>query len=375
MKLSAWNQFEWRRIVLQESMHSNQVLVLESGQEKIRNGNANYRFRTNSDFLYLTGLKEPNCAIIIEKNKTTLFVREKDESQERWHGARMGTVVAKLALSVDECYDIEHKSMHDFYSKSQKSSKDVKDALHRMRSVKDSAELEKIKKATDISVYAHHRAIRLSTFKESENSLQAIFDGKFTSSGVEHAYTPIVASGSNALCFHYIQNNQKIKPGDMVLIDAGCEYEGYASDITRTFPADGKFTQQQAELYEIVLDANKKTIDFVTPGVTLSEVDEVARTIVCDGLTSLGYKDPNKYFPHGTSHFLGLDVHDVGDRNAPLRNGNVITVEPGVYIPELGLGIRIEDDIAVTADDNINLTEDLIKEISDIEEVILCPIT
>mgnify|MGYP006093434679 CR=1 FL=1 len=362
--------FLMRRKRLQAEMKQGHQLVVESGQEVIRNGDAHYKFRPNSDFLYLTGFSEPNAAIVIEKDNTTVFVMPKDAVKEMWNGKRLGVEQALITLDADKSY-----SYSNFNKTLYPCTRMSLQLLHRMRTVKDFDEVDNLTKSTRIAMEAHHRAMRLVTFKEKENNLQAIFDGKFTSSGVEHSYTPIVASGHNALCLHYTDNNKALEQGQLVLIDAGCEYKGYASDITRTFPVDGKFTQLQSELYEIVLNANKEVIRFIKAGVTMSQIDSLARGIICDGLNSLGYKNPSQYFPHGTSHFLGLDVHDVGDRDLPLKNGNVITVEPGIYIPELGIGIRIEDDILVLKDDSINLTEDLVKEVSDIEETILCPLT
>jgi len=365
------NQPEMRRKLVQMSMDRTDVLVVESGQEVLRNGDANYRFRANSDFLYLTGITEPNSALIITMNSQILLVRPKDSKQEMWHGARLGITQSRKQTGIDSVYNIENSS----YKVAYKTTKGMLDIVHQMRSVKDSIEIQNMCISADIAMTAHHRAMRMSTFKESENSIQAIFDGKFTSAGVEHSYTPIVAGGVNALCLHYIANNQKLEAGTMLLIDAGCEYEGYASDITRTFPVDGKFGTQEADIYQVVLEANKEAIKLVSPGVTMSDIDSLAREIITQGMKSLGFKSKNGYFPHGTGHFLGLDVHDVGDRHAPLEVGNVITVEPGAYVKELGLGIRIEDDILVTVDGNINLTEGLAKEISEIEEVILCPLT
>ncbi len=359
--------FAKRRELLLNKLDSGAVVVLRSGSEKNRNSDVFYKFRPNSDFLYFTGFKEPNAIAVFTKGSYVMYLQEKDETQEMWHGARLGTKEAVKTLGVDAALP------NTLWSAPENTDEDFSKEIAELRLIKSRDEIIMMQWSADIAVDAHKDAMAKVVFRGEENHLQARFDSKFTFNKVEHSYPPIVASGKNALCLHYTENNSRLLPGDLVLIDAGCEMEGYASDITRTFPVDGKFTDEQAELYQIVLDANKAAIRLAHPGVHFRYLDDMARRVITDGLKGLGYdvSDSRRYFPHGTSHWLGLDVHDVGERDVVLAPGMALTVEPGIYIKEKGIGIRIEDNIIITDNGHINLTKALPKEIKDIEDLIL----
>jgi len=270
----------------------------------------------------------------------------------------------------------------------------VRPLIEAMRLIKSRAEIKIIKHALGITKEAHLKAMQISKTLQYEYELQAEIEYCFKKNGAySDAYTTIVASGNAANTLHYISNNQKLICGDLILIDAGCEYDYYASDITRTIPVSGKFSKQQKELYSMVLDVNKKIIEMIKPNILRSELQKSSEELLCQGLIELGIlkgdfqeimdeKLHKKYYPHGIGHWMGLDVHDecpykVEEGNElPLQTGMVLTIEPGIYLDKddksvpkkyRGIGIRIEDDILVTKDGYENLSSDIVKEIDDIE--------
>jgi Xaa-Pro aminopeptidase len=262
--------------------------------------------------------------------------------------------------------------------------KSLKEPLHEMRLIKDESEIKTMQKAADISTIAHQHAMQYVTPGMLECELQSVFDAQFVKNKSEHAYTPIVAGGKNACILHYIKNNQVLIDGDLVLIDAGCEFDNYASDITRVFPVNGRFSDPQKSIYQIVLDAQLAAIECIKPGVSVHEPHKIACAIIQQGLESLGLLAPgeplSKFYMHGTGHWLGMDVHDVGtyqhnQQHRLFEKGMVITVEPGIYIRKddkinpiyNDIGIRIEDDVLVTETGHNVLTGNLIKTINDIE--------
>jgi Xaa-Pro aminopeptidase len=262
-----------------------------------------------------------------------------------------------------------------------------------MRLFKSSEELDAMKKAAAITREAHLGAMRLAKPGRYEYEVEALLREVFRKNGSERpAYAPIVGSGANATILHYIQNSKRIDEGDLLLVDAGCEYDYYASDVTRTFPVGGKFSEAQRSIYQIVLDAQLAAIEATRPGVTLEDLHERSVEVIVDGLLALGLLSGDRrknideklyreFFMHRTSHWLGMDVHDVGayyrsQRPRPLEAGMVITIEPGVYIspnrrtaaPEYrGIGVRIEDDVLVTRDGHLELTADIPKTVSELE--------
>jgi Xaa-Pro aminopeptidase len=253
-----------------------------------------------------------------------------------------------------------------------------------MRLIKDKAEISSMQKSANISIIAHQQAMQQIKPGMFEYELQSIFDSHFTKNNAQHAYTPIVAGGKNACILHYIKNNKILNNGDLVLIDAGCEFEYYASDITRTFPVNGRFSVAQKQIYQLVLNAQLAAIECIKPDISINKPHQIASNIIKNGLISLGLLAENealsKFYMHGTSHWLGIDVHDVGaykinQQYRTFKKGMVVTVEPGIYINKNdkinpiyhNIGIRIEDDILVTATGNTVLTKNLAKTINEIE--------
>lgn len=385
----------------------NAKLLLFSGREKTYSNDVHYPFRVNSDFYYLTGLTEPDAALVLDPNSLhpyTLYVRPKDPNKEIWDGYREGLEGAKANFGADQSFDIkdvpcqnifkmfpvgftfqfspeEHKDptkkannkKYKLYKEeiAKNGFADILDFVHAMRSVKSESELECMRYSNKIAHQAHRMIKEIITPGIYEYELEAAINNVFRSQGASGwSYPPIVASGANSCILHYINNNQKIEENSVVLVDAGCEYEHYASDITRVYAASGKFSSEQQELYDLVLDSQIKAIDSIKPGSSLMETHEVACSVLAEGLQELGYiqdkndpKQVQKYYMHSTGHSIGIDVHDLGvdKKTSKYVPGMVVTVEPGLYIPEKQIGIRIEDDVVITKDGFENLTEELEK--------------
>jgi len=396
-----------RRKELLSQLDDNCVLILSTNPEQFRNGDVTFPFRPQSDFFYLTGFEEPEAVAVISKESYSMFLRPKDETREIWDGARLGLTQAPSALNLDHAYDINQledklaqlipaNSCIYFDAKScmldskitnllsQYNPISLQAPLHEMRLIKEESEILTMQKAADISSVAHTLAMAQVTPGMFEYELQSVFDAHFVKNNTQHAYTPIVAGGKNACVLHYIENNQPLKSGDLVLIDAGCELDYYASDITRTFPVNGLFSEPQKKIYQIVLDAQLAAIDSIKPGADVHKPHKVACDIIQQGLENLGLLAPgeplSKFYMHGTGHWLGMDVHDVGKyqinkQHRVFEKGMVITVEPGIYIRKddkidpiyHNIGIRIEDDVVVTDQGNTVLTGSLIKTINEIE--------
>ena len=396
-----------RRKELLSQLDDNCVLILSTNPEQFRNGDVTFPFRPQSDFFYLTGFEEPEAVAIISKKSYSMFLRPKDETREIWDGARLGLTQAPSALNLDHAYDINQledklaqlipaNSCIYFDAKScmldskitnllsQYNPISLQAPLHEIRLIKEESEILTMQKAADISSVAHTLAMAQVTPGMFEYELQSVFDAHFVKNNTQHAYTPIVAGGKNACVLHYIENNQPLKSGDLVLIDAGCELDYYASDITRTFPVNGLFSEPQKKIYQIVLDAQLAAIDSIKPGADVHKPHKVACDIIQQGLENLGLLAPgeplSKFYMHGTGHWLGMDVHDVGKyqinkQHRVFEKGMVITVEPGIYIRKddkidpiyHNIGIRIEDDVVVTDQGNTVLTGSLIKTINEIE--------
>ncbi len=417
------SEYVKRREKLAKSLRSNSIAIILSASAKIRSNDTEYPFRQDSNFYYLTGFKEDNAALVIVRAKKAyesyLFVQEKDKEQELWHGKRLGVKRAKKCFHVDALfgssefeskiekfftkshylyYDFKGESKHqDFLQKKAKellALYDIAPFIERMRLVKSPAEIELIKKALQITKEAHHRAIQKSPALAFEYELQAEIEYAFKKRGAySDAYTSIVACGNGANTLHYIANDKKLRKDALILIDAGCEYEYYASDITRTIPVSKKFTKAQRELYSLVLDVEKEIISMIKPDILRSKLQSRAEELLCQGLVNLGIlkgeakellrkKKHKKYYPHGIGHWMGLDVHDAcpykdaAGKEISLQDGMVLTIEPGIYIDKndtsvpkryRGIGIRIEDDILVTCSGHENLSADIVKEIKDIE--------
>ena len=398
-----------RRKELLSQLDDGALVIISTNPEQLRNGDVHYPFRPHSDFWYLTGFTEPQAVAVFSKDTYTIFLRDKDPAREIWDGKRLGVSDAPQALKADKAYSIDELKTqlpkliadattlyYDFkpctlddeiiqhLAKTQYQS--LATYAHEMRLIKDAGEIELMQKAADISVNAHQLAMQQTHADLLEFEVASVFDAEFRKNNAEHAYTPIVAGGENACVLHYIENNKVLNDGDLLLIDAGCEVEGYASDITRTFPVKGTFSKAQRQIYQIVLDAQLAAIESIKPGVMVVKPHQIATHVIQQGLIDLGILqadgDLSQFYMHGTGHYLGLDVHDVGayqknDQHRQYETGMVTTVEPGIYIRKddkinpiyWGIGIRIEDDVLITNNGNTVLTGALVKEIDDIESL------
>jgi Xaa-Pro aminopeptidase len=409
------------------------VAVFPSAPVAIRNNDVEHAYRQDSDFYYLTGFTEPEAVLVLATKHAdhgaVLFVRPRDPEREVWDGARAGLDGAVKDFGADAAFPISElaQRLPDYLQNHERllyrlgkdrafdekmlaaldatrararraiswptQIVDPASVLHEMRLFKSKEELSAMQRAASITRDGHLAAMQLAKPGRYEYEVEAALCQVFRQHGSERpAYAPIVGSGPNATVLHYRQNDRRIEPGDLLLVDAGCEYGYYASDVTRTFPVNGKFSAPQESIYRVVLDAQLAAIEATRPGATLEQIHDRALGVIVDGLLALGLLagdrqkiiDDQLYRPfymHRTSHWLGMDVHDVGayfrdQKPRPLEAGMVITVEPGIYIaagnatvpPEYrGIGVRIEDDVLVTADGQLNLTADIPKSVSELE--------
>jgi Xaa-Pro aminopeptidase len=428
-------EFAKRRKELMQQVDSDSIIILTAAPSVYRNHYHEYPYRQNSDFYYLTGFEEPDAVmVLVPKRKNgefILFNRVRDREKEIWDGYRAGQAGARDIFGADEAFPIQElqqklpelmegrKLIHYTLGLDQHYDNIVIAAvnqlrgkirsgvqsplaivetgstLHEMRLIKSPDEIALMRKASEISAAAHIRAMKFCKPGVNEFQLEAEITHEFQRNSARFcAYTPIIGSGANTCILHYNQNNQTIKNGDMVLIDAGCEYQYYASDITRTFPANGKFSAEQKAIYEIVLAAQLAGIAAIKPGVEWPTIDEISVKIITQGLIDVGLLtgklddliEKRAYFPfymHRSGHWLGLDTHDAGsykvkDQWRKLQAGMVRTVEPGIYIsadiPGVdkrwhNIGVRIEDDVVVTANGCDVLSRDLPKTIAEIETI------
>jgi Xaa-Pro aminopeptidase len=411
------------------------VAILASAPETPRSNDTFYRYRQDSDFFYLTGFAEPEAIAVLSpsrengRHKFTLFVRPRDPERAIWDGPRAGVEGAVEEFGADEAFPIDEfptrveelltnaKSLYyklgaqpqldqivlprltalrSQWRKNMTVPQSIVEpstVLYDMRLVKDELELEIMQRAADISAEAHREAMEKVRPGMQEFELEAVIEYVFRKNGaLAPAYTTIVGGGPNAVVLHYINNDAVLRDGDLVLVDAGSEYQGYASDITRTFPINGRFTDPQRDIYELVLKAQTSTVDRVKPGISMDELNQHATEVLTEGMVELGLLsgDPKelietekhkRFYPHKIGHYIGLDVHDVGsyhngERPRPLEPGMVVTIEPGLYIPPdaeevpekyRGIGVRIEDDVLVTQNGAHVLTSKVPKRIDEIE--------
>ena len=425
--------FEKRRKKLISNLLEDSIVIIPNKPLSIRSNDVEYRFRPDNNFYYLTGFEEPNSICVLKKEKRSfiyiLFVEPKDKEKEIWTGKRAGKEGAKQIYKADESYlfsefegklkDLLQNAEHVYFplgqnkdlelkitgiidelkrsnranKRSPKSISDPRDLINKMRLIKDSYEIECLKTAARIAKDAHILAMAYAKPKMYEYEIEAIIEYRFRMLGASGpAYPSIVGSGKNSTILHYITNNKIIQKNDLILIDAGCEYNYYASDLTRTFPANKKFNPTQKAVYEIVLEAQLKSMEHIKPGKRFIDSHNKSVQILVEGLKELGLlKGPTEkiikrgeyknFFMHRLSHWLGLDVHDAGPytnekgESIKLAAGMVMTVEPGIYIPSTtdipkefrGIGIRIEDDVLVTKNGNQVLTNGTPKTIDEIE--------
>ncbi|MEO6709223.1 MAG: aminopeptidase P N-terminal domain-containing protein [Planctomycetota bacterium] len=415
--------------------------IIPTASAKIRNHDSEYRFRPDSDFWYLSGFAEPDSVLVLlpgsanNAARSILFLREKKREEEVWTGLRLGVEAAPGALGVDAAHPIAElwtrlpellkgferivyrsgleetrdRALHGLLAKMRAQVRsefslpseliDPSTLLHELRLFKTPAEIALMRKAAAITTEAHVAAMRETRPGMRENEIDALLTYTFLRRGASGAaYGNIVAGGANACILHYHENDQELRAGDLLLIDAGAEFDCYASDVTRTFPVDGQFSAEQRALYEVVLEAQLTAIAQVRPGNTFQSVHEVAVRVLCEGLARLGLlsgtpaeivksESYKRFYMHRTGHWLGLDVHDCGayvvaGASRPMQAGQVLTVEPGLYIaPEderveprwRGIGIRIEDDLLVTATGHEVLTREIPKSVEEIERACARP--
>jgi Xaa-Pro aminopeptidase len=426
---------EHRSRFLEELTQLGAAAIVPAAEPKIRNFDSEYRYRPDSDFWYLTGFAEPGACLVLLPERagsaaqSVLFLRERDPRQEVWTGRRLGVEAAPQALGVDAAYPIgelwtrlgellagyprvvyktgvdaeRDRRVLEVLARERAKVRSLTPApgelvdpgptLHELRLRKSPAELACMRRAAAISAEAHREAMRAARPGMGEHEIDALLWYTFLRRGATgSAYANIVAGGANACVLHYVQNDMPLGAGELLLIDAGAEVEYYASDVTRTFPVDGRFTPDQRALYEVVLEAQRDSLDATRPGATLVQLHEIAVRTLCAGLVRLGLLEGpaervfdeglyQRFYMHRTGHWLGLDVHDCGayvtdGAPRPLEPGMVITVEPGLYVaPDdegveprwRGIGIRIEDDVVVTPDGCEVLTAAIPKEVADVE--------
>ena len=415
-------EFGERRTRVFTQMQPNSALLLFSEIEKRRNNDCTYPFRQDSYFWYLTGFNEPNAALLLLKTeqaeKAIIFLRPRDPLLETWNGRRLGVERAPQQLNVNEACSIEEfvtvlpkilKNLTALYyvpeihawgdklvTESAVSFNEILDwrpMLSEMRLIKSPNEIRLMQQAGQITALGHIKAMQTTRPNRFEYEIESDILHEFNRHCARFpSYNSIVAGGNNACILHYTENDRPLNDGDLVLIDAGCEFAMYAGDITRTFPVNGKFTQPQREIYELVLKAQKRAIELLIPGNSIKQANDEVIRIKTQGLVDLGILKGNvdtlieqqayrQFYMHGLGHWLGLDVHDVGsygqDKQRILEIGMVITVEPGIYIAEdadvpeqyKGIGVRIEDNLLMTEYGNKILTAAAPKEIADIENL------
>ena len=407
--------FSKRRQFLSNQLESNSVAVLFGSEETLRNGDVNFPFRQNSNFSYLTNFPESESIAVLDREKFIIFCKEKNKLKEQWDGEITGPENAKLygatqGIPINDYEKVLPSLVKDrdniycfesFIPKLKKLLPDLEAIIKpldyevsKMRTIKSADELKIIEEACRISSLAHVRAMKSVKPGMYEYQLEAEYVHEFMSHGARAcAYPSIVGGGKNACVLHYNENKNILNDGDLVLVDAGCEFNNYASDITRTFPINGKFTKEQRDIYEIVLEASKKSIETVVSGSNPLKAHGTSVEIISQGLLDLGLLDgelneiveSNRYFDfymHRVGHYMGLDVHDVGgkDMNGDWLDyapGMITTIEPGIYINEnldvpdkyKNIGIRIEDNVVVTETGFKVLTDLVPKEINDIESL------
>ncbi len=407
------NLFIKNRVKLFNLLENNSLAIIFSTKEKHRNGDQNYAYRQNSDFFYFTGIEQENSIFLIVKEnfvvKEFLFLLKPYAKKETWEGKVLTKKIAENISGIsnilwinefDETIKLFSENKEHFYGQEKlkltkltrfKNSllninKQIKieyltEITTKLRLVKEPEEIELIKKAINITKEAFTKILHITKANKKEYEIEAEITYIFNKNGCNsHAYLPIVASGKNACSLHYIKNDSVLKNGDLLLLDFGAEYANYASDLSRTIPVSGKFSERQKELYNAVLDVQQKATKLLVPGNTINKLNAEVNKLMEQKMIDLKLftkkeaenQDPKnplffKYYMHGTSHFMGLDVHDVGTKDTIFKKNMVLTCEPGIYIEAENIGIRIENDIII--DDNpINLMESFPTTIEEIEE-------
>jgi len=426
-------EFARRRRTLMELMAENSIAIITGAAERIRNRDTHYPYRQDSDFYYLSGFPEPEAVLVLipgrEQGQFLLFCRERNPEREIWDGYRAGPEGACSEYGADDAFPIDDiddilpgllegrekvyyamgrdpsfdrhlmEWINSIRSRSRAGASspgefvDLDHLLHELRLFKSAGEQKIMRTAASISARAHCRAMQVCRPGMYEYQLQAEIEHEFAMAGARFpAYNSIVGGGANGCILHYVENSAKLTSGDLVLIDAGCELEHYASDITRTFPVNGRFSAEQKAIYDVVLRAQLEAIEACKPGNHWNEPHQTTVKVITDGLVELGILDGERnelvetgayrdFYMHRAGHWLGMDVHDVGDYKVHdewrlLESGMVLTVEPGIYIARdnsrvderwRGIGIRIEDDILLSGSGPVVLSADAPKTTGDIE--------
>ena len=428
-------EFRRRRMKLMDVMESGAIALIPGAKVRYRSRDTEYRVRQDSDFYYLTGFEEPEAELVLAPGRAhgevVMFCSERDERSEQYTGERLGPERASQVLGLDDAFpigDVEDilpgmlegreqicMTLGEYPDFDRRLLEWVagirareaggavppgeflalKHLLHEQRLYKSAAEVRLMSRAAEITTRAHERAMRACRPQMTETQLEGELIYEFMQGGARTpAYSCIVGGGANACVMHYVKNDAVLRDGDLVLIDAGCEYQHYACDVTRTFPVNGRFSPRQRDLYEVVLNAQRAGIDAAQPGADFNAPHDAATRVMAEGLVELGILDDDvdavmrsesyrRFTVHKCSHWLGIDVHDVGDYRIDgtwrmLEAGMVITVEPGIYIPDSelmddvpkrwrGMGIRIEDDVLIEKAGNRVLTEAAAKDPDEIE--------
>jgi Xaa-Pro aminopeptidase len=425
-------EYAKRRLQLMRMAGEDSIVVLQAAPAKIRNNDVHYPYRQDSDFLYLTGFPEHEAVLVLipaaEGGQCILFCRSRDREREMWDGRMIGLEAAISDYGMDEAHDIKEvetrlrELLHDreriyfdlgrnplfdqrligwlneFRGEARKTYHAPEEIhaldhmLHDMRVYKSREELSVMRQSAKVAIEAHEIAMRMCEPGMNEADIHASILHTFTRHNCETSYPPIVGGGANGCVLHYISNDDVLNDGDLLLIDAGAEYDGYASDITRTFPVNGKFSSEQRQLYDVVLAAQAAALEKAWAGNQWQEVHDAAIRVATEGMIDLGILGHSReeelesegykhFYVHNTGHWLGLDVHDVGEytidgHSRELEPGMVLTIEPGIYIHPgessvkecwRGVGIRIEDNVAITRDEPRILTKGLAKTADEIE--------
>ncbi|HBT19518.1 MAG TPA: Xaa-Pro aminopeptidase [Clostridiaceae bacterium] len=394
-----------------EKMKEGSLMILFAGEAPKKSADAVYDFTPNRNFYYMTGIDEEQVILVLEKKAGEvlehLFIKRRDPVMVKWVGESISEEKAKEVSGVEDIrfldtfdaylhQSIAKESLERIYLDLEKDNfnslevvgsrfakmirekypqvriKNIYNEICALRVFKSPEEIALMRKAIAITKDGIEALMKNTKAGMKENQLEAHFNFVLKSQGVkDFAFTTICAAGQNATVLHYVANNQEVKDGDLVLLDLGAQYGYYSADISRTFPVNGRFTERQRVFYDLVLKAHDAVLDMLKPGVPFTRINEVVHEIYAKELKSLGLiekdEEVRKYYYHNTSHFLGLDTHDVGRRDLVLEEGMVLTVEPGLYIEEEGIGIRLENDILITKDGMENLSKDILIRPEDVE--------
>jgi Xaa-Pro aminopeptidase len=404
--------FTVNRQKLNNVLSDNSITIFFAGQSPYKSADEKYPFTPNRNFYYLTGIDEEKIIMMMVnvdgKISEMIFIPESDPVMAKWVGETITEDEVKEVSGIEDIrflkdfessvasyfdrfnmenlyLDLERQEFNIMQTQSQNFARDiikrypyirVKNIYHDialLRTIKREEEIELIKKAIDITYDGIKEMWSNAKPGMKEYEVEAYFNYILKKNGVkDFAFPTIAATGKNATILHYVDNNTKTKDGELMLLDLGAQYKYYNGDISRTFPISGKFTDRQKEVYNIVLEANETVMKAVKPGITTSELQDITKRVLADGCKRIGLikedSELDRYYFHGVAHPLGLDTHDVGPRNIELESGMVITDEPGLYIEEEGIGVRIEDDILVTENGYVNLSAHIIKSVEEIEE-------